>query len=79
MLKPSALMLALSVAVLSGCSFTPDYVRPDAPVAAQWPDASPAHAGRDARQLAWQAYFPDPRLQALIASALEHNRGHSGP
>ncbi len=74
MLKPSALLLALSVAALSGCSFTPDYVRPDAPVAAQWPDARAANAGRDASRLAWQAYFPDPRLQALIASALEHNR-----
>jgi multidrug efflux system outer membrane protein len=25
-------------------------------------------------KLEWREYFPDPRLQGLIAAALEHNR-----
>lgn len=58
---------------LTGCSLAPDYQRPPAPVAGQWPQAVDA-AGRDIATVAWRAYFPDPRLQALIAAALEHNR-----
>ncbi len=62
------------LAALTGCSFQPVYQRPAAPVPAVWPDSvKPAtHAARTMPE--WQAYFPDPRLQALIAAALENNR-----
>jgi multidrug efflux system outer membrane protein len=59
-------------ALLSGCSFIPEYFRPAAPVPESWPvkvGAGETAAGGD-----WRAYFADPSLQASIAAALEHNR-----
>ncbi|MFN7086348.1 MAG: efflux transporter outer membrane subunit [Burkholderiales bacterium] len=61
-------------AVLAGCSLAPDYRRPEPPVPAQWPSAVAADGARQAVALAWRDFFPDPRLRALIAAALEHNR-----
>jgi multidrug efflux system outer membrane protein len=45
---------------------------PTAPVysADAWPDS----AGPRAAEVAWRSFFEDPRLQALIAGALENNR-----
>lgn len=68
-----ALGAGLVMGSLGGCSLMPDYLRPEAPVASQWPQATRAE-GRDAATTDWQSYFPDPRLQALIAAALENNR-----
>lgn len=45
--------------------------RPAAPVANVYP--APSQAG-DATAIAWKSFFPDQRLQALIAAALESNR-----
>lgn len=59
-------------AALGGCSLMPEYLRPAPPVAAQWP--APAEGARQAGETDWRAYFPDPRLQGLIAAALDHNR-----
>ncbi len=70
----SALAVAIAASLLAGCSFIPDYFRPAAPVAQQWPEGVRAEGARAAASLDWQAYFPDERLQALIAAALEHNR-----
>jgi multidrug efflux system outer membrane protein len=68
----------IAAGVLSGCSMAPHYVRPEAPVAAAYPASPVANAtdkiARDAVDIGWRQYFPDPRLQALIASALENNR-----
>ncbi|MBU3724510.1 MAG: efflux transporter outer membrane subunit [Burkholderiaceae bacterium] len=65
---PLALML-----LLSGCaSMAPSYERPQAPVPKDWPikiEPSSQPASRD-----WRDFFPDRRLQAMIATALEHNR-----
>lgn len=61
-------------AALTGCSLMPDYQRPDLPVTAQWPPSVQPEGARKAGELDWRAFFPDPRLQALIAAALEHNR-----
>lgn len=62
--------------VMAGCSFTPDYQRPVAPVPAAWPaDMNPGvGAGATAASLDWRSVFTDPQLQALIAAALEQNR-----
>ena len=70
MVKQSTLIILL--AALGGCSLAPIYQRPAAPVAAVWPDSAKSPATRPMPD--WQAYFPDPRLQALIAAALENNR-----
>ena len=68
------LMLPLVLA-MSACSLTPPLVKPQAPVAAVFPDAAaPEVATGHAADLGWRTMFGDPRLQHLIALALEHNR-----
>lgn len=69
MIKKSTLIVLLA---LGGCSLAPTYQRPALPVAAAWPDSAKPASTRIMPD--WQAYFPDPRLQALIFSALENNR-----
>jgi len=72
----SLLTLAL-VAALGGCSLIPEYQRPDAPVAADWPqgEAYPQGAAQASeRALGWREFFRDPALQQLIEVALENNR-----
>ncbi|HTN65068.1 MAG TPA: efflux transporter outer membrane subunit [Burkholderiaceae bacterium] len=67
----------LAAGVLGGCSLAPQFVRPDLPVAATYPAAEPVPAEPampDASALGWRQFFPDQRLQELIASALENNR-----
>lgn len=71
------LLAVLTTGVLSGCSLTPQFVRPDAPVAASYStaDASAANvASRPAVDIGWREFFTDARLQALIAAALDNNR-----
>ena len=69
MIKKSTLIVLLA---LGGCSLAPTYQRPAAPIAAAWPDSAKPAGTRNMPD--WQTYFPDPRLQALIFSALENNR-----
>lgn len=72
---PHRAMLAALAATLAlaGCaSMAPPYAPPPLPVAAQYPETDPA--GAHAPDVAWQSYFADPRLQALIAQALASNR-----
>jgi len=67
----------LAVSLLAGCSFIPNYERPEAPVPDSYAQAAAtraAESGRAAADMAWQDYFADPRLQRLIEIALEHNR-----
>lgn len=68
------LTLSLLVAgMLSGCSLAPHYVRPDAPVATSYP-AEATGTARRANELGWREFFTDPRLQAVIKTALDNNR-----
>jgi multidrug efflux system outer membrane protein len=71
------LTVSLAALGLSACaSMAPDYQRPEAPIVNAWPVATPA-AKADAPaaiDLAWQDYFPDPRLQEVIGLALKNNR-----
>ncbi len=66
--------LPAALIFVSGCSFSPPYERPAAPVAAQWPQTVHPAGARPVAGLTWQQFLPDPRLQVLIATALEHNR-----
>src|SRR5450830_1610864 len=52
----------------------PNYERPSAPVPVAWPDSVKLKATTGLALADWQHYFPDPRLQALIAVALQNNR-----
>ena len=66
--------LAGLLVLLGGCSLMPDYERPIAPVPAAWPDGIKLKTTTRLGISDWHNYFPDPRLQALIAAALENNR-----
>ncbi|MCP1505278.1 multidrug efflux system outer membrane protein [Pseudomonas marginalis] len=77
-MSKSLLSLAVTAFVLSGCSLIPDYQRPEAPVAAQFPQG-PAYSSNQAPSQAaaeqgWKQFFHDPALQQLIQTALENNR-----
>ncbi|MQA18930.1 efflux transporter outer membrane subunit [Rugamonas rivuli] len=84
--KPVLPLAVLAAALLSACSMAPTYQRPAAPVAAAFPADTagaaartsvplPLAAGaREAVDTGWRDYFADPRLQQLIAAALENNR-----
>jgi multidrug efflux system outer membrane protein len=77
MIKQLTLVL-LAAGSVAGCSLAPHYVRPDAPVAARYPTQSDttdaAQAAYAAADIGWRTFFPDTRLQTLIAAALENNR-----
>jgi len=61
----------LAAAGLSACSLIPTYERPAAPI----PDAYPVETAAAQQPLSgWREFFPDQRLQALIAAALDNNR-----
>lgn len=66
-------LLGLSLVALAGCSFVPEYQRPAAPVAAQFPGAATS-SGAAASDRGWRDVFGDPRLVALIDLALHNNR-----
>jgi multidrug efflux system outer membrane protein len=66
--------IAAITLALAGCSLAPTYERPAAPVAAAWPANAKAEGARKVADTDISQYYPDPRLQALIAAALEHNR-----
>ena len=63
----------LAAGLLGACSLAPTYQQPQAPVASVYPTQASEKSG-DASAIGWHEFFPDPRLQALIATALEHNR-----
>ena len=72
------LMLGAAVALtLSGCvNLAPDFERPAAPIANQWPDAATGVVG-EGKPLAsvdWHDYFTDARLKQVIETALANNR-----
>ncbi|MGE8188664.1 efflux RND transporter outer membrane subunit EmhC [Pseudomonas sp. NPDC086278] len=77
-MSKSLLSLAVAAFVLGGCSLIPDYQRPAAPVAGQYPQGpaySPAQApNQAAAEQGWKQFFHDPALQQLIQVALENNR-----
>lgn len=55
----------------------PTYLRPGAPVPAQWPESASVHANATegtTAALAWQDYFTNPTLRQLIDTALANNR-----
>lgn len=66
--------------VLAGCSFTPEYNRPKAPVSQDWPGGTAyekAPVAPDeplASDIPWREFFTDQRMQQVIEVALENNR-----
>ena len=56
---------------LAGCSSPEAYRRPSADLPAQWGVQPPVVANASA--IAWESIYADPRLKALIRTALEKN------
>ncbi len=75
-----AAIIIIALSVFSSCaSMAPKYVRPQAPVAPNWPSgaaykSSAAKPGVYASEIKWQEFFINSQLQKLIALALENNR-----
>ena len=65
-----------SALALAGCSMTPHYQRPEPPVPASWPvgDAYLRQSEAALPTVTYRDIFKDPRLQSLIAQALDNNR-----
>lgn len=74
MRKMASLALLGPLVLCAGCMTKSAYERPAAPVAGQWPQYAKKGGEPSLSALLWQQVFPDPRLQALINAALEHNR-----
>lgn len=75
-MRKHLLATAATALLLSGCSLMPTYERPAAPVPATY-GASATNSTSAPQTLAppaWKDYFTDPRLQQLIALALDNNR-----
>ncbi len=72
--KLKLLCAIASTSFLAACSPTQEFVRPASPVSEQWPVAISGEGQEIATRIHWKAYFPDPRLQALIDAALQNNR-----
>lgn len=61
--------------LLGGCSLAPRYERPASPVAERYDTNSATNAATQAAaDIGWEQFFSDPRLQAVIRTALENNR-----
>jgi multidrug efflux system outer membrane protein len=69
-------VVVLPLALLAGCHLAPAHVRPELPTPAVYAAGSDsgAAAGTRATDIGWREFFRDPRLDTLIATALEHNR-----
>jgi multidrug efflux system outer membrane protein len=68
------LSLVALAASLTACTLAPRYERPATPVPAVYENVEAAAAPVPAADIGWKEFFPDPDLQALIATALENNR-----
>jgi outer membrane protein, multidrug efflux system len=76
MIRRLSLALPAAAALLAGgcTSFAPEHERPALSTAPAYDSAFRLDGTAVASRLAWQEFFIDPRLEALIASALANNR-----
>lgn len=61
---------SLSVLMLSGCSFAPEYVRPNLELPSTWGEVSVTQG----LEIQWWKRFQDPVLDKLVEEALLHNK-----
>jgi multidrug efflux system outer membrane protein len=71
----TAFVIAASI-LAAACSLAPRDTRPELPTATAYPESysGDTTAGTQAATIAWTDFFADPRLEALIQAALDHNR-----
>lgn len=73
------LLIFTLITLLVGCSFIPEYQRPEAPVPKEWPkgDAyqdSKYDESSKATELKWNEFLQDQNLQKIIEMAFKNNR-----
>lgn len=69
-------LVVLALAFVSGCQLAPAHVRPEPPTPQAYPAdfAGDTTLGARASEIGWRNFFVDPRLEALVATALANNR-----
>jgi multidrug efflux system outer membrane protein len=72
MTKPYFILLLGILLPLTGCTMMPDYKRPPASVAAQYPGVTRTSESR-AADIPWQDFLAEDRLKKLIELALTNN------
>lgn len=73
--RTGVFVVALAIGLAGCASRAPRYQPPALPVAANYPqDTGAGIGGASGIAAAWRDYYADPRLQSVIAEALEHNR-----
>lgn len=73
--KMTAILLALSFALLGGCAVGPKYQKPVVALPQAWrAPASTAATANSLGDLKWWALFKDPALQSLVRTALAQNK-----
>ena len=76
MVRARNVTVAIALVTCGACSLAPRHVRPDLPTPDRYAEsyvADPA-MGVAAHSLGWRDFFVDPRLEALITTALDNNR-----
>jgi multidrug efflux system outer membrane protein len=68
------LALAITAALLAGCTLEPAYMRPAPPVPVALPTGPAYGAPTDVAVADWRQVFPDSRLQRVIEQALANSR-----
>lgn len=71
-MKTKTATISAAALMLAGCTMAPKYEQPALPTAAHYADAPAGNAV--ARDIAWQDFFGEARLKAVIALTLENNR-----
>lgn len=68
--------LLTATALLGGCQLAPPHERPALPTAGGYPAAYAGDVtlGQRATDIGWRDFFADPRLDQLVATALQRNR-----
>ncbi|MDJ0278396.1 efflux transporter outer membrane subunit [Sphingomonas sp. 2R-10] len=74
------LTLLIATTALTACNLAPKNVRPEGAIPLTLPQGGPYPAldaeQADVTRIAYRDFFVDPRLQAVIATALENNRDY---
>ena len=80
MKKSLTISLLAVVTLVSGCSFITEFMRPKAPVADSWPQATQTQENpqtadtRQAADIGWREFFINEKLRKVIELALQNNR-----
>jgi NodT family efflux transporter outer membrane factor (OMF) lipoprotein len=71
--RTSVAVASSLLAPLAGCKVGPDYVRPDAPVSANWIDQATGSGAAAQTTPEWWTQFGDPMLEGLVRESFEQN------